>query len=88
MGNVFELAKYRKNEPAPQVVAAHNTVEFMRNQMYTLPSNESRVQYALVLMAQLTLWIIKSDYYDKPIDVIKAYVAKKCTDYSKKRSGE
>jgi hypothetical protein len=89
MGNVVELSKYRKKEePIPQVSAAHNTVEFMRSQMYSLPSNQSRMEYAMMIIAQLTLWIIKSDHYDKPVEVIKTYVAKKCSDYSKKRSGE
>ena len=86
MGDIIRLDKYRKSQPEQQVVAAYNTVEFMRSQMKCLPSNRARIEYAHVLIAQLILWIIKSDFYDKPVDAIKTYVAKKCSDYTQKRS--
>lgn len=88
MGTVISLDKYRKNEPAPQVTAAHNTVEYMRKEMYHLPGNQARMEYALVLISQLMLWVIKADHYDNPVEFIKVWVNKKCADYTKKRSGE
>lgn len=88
MSNVVELAKYRKTEPPAQITAAYTTVEYMRKQMYELPSTQARIEYAQCIMAQLVLWIIKSNHYENPTGVIKTWVEKKCQDYSKKRSGE
>ena len=88
MGEVVDLNKYRKKEVAPQVTAAHNAVEFMRKQMYELPSNQARMEFAQCIIAQVCNWIIKSNHYENPVSVIKTWVDKKCTDYSKKRSGE
>jgi len=88
MNNVVSLDRYRKKEVAPQITAAHNAVEYMRKEMYALPSNQARMEFAQCIIAQICNWIIKSGHYENPVGVIRTWVDKKCADYSKKRSGE
>lgn len=82
MGTVIQFKQ--KPKPMPEeVVAAHNAVEHLRGLMRILPNEKSRVEFALMIMAQLTLWLCKSRHYDNPAAVVIAWVTKKANLYSK-----
>lgn len=85
MGDVINLDDKRKqkNTPIakPSEIAAVETVDFMRQKMYSM-SEESRNQFMIVVLTHLIKWIIKSGYYDKPGAMILAWVEKKINDYS------
>jgi len=87
MGDLINLNDHRKkkeeNTPVvkPSEIAAVETVEFMRQKMYSM-SEESRVQFMFVVLTHLIKWIIRSGYYDKPGAMILAWVEKKTNDYS------
>lgn len=85
MGDLIYLDKKRKKEeetPAkPSEIAAIETVDFMRQKLYTM-SEESRNQFMFVVLTHLIKWIIRSGYYDRPGTMILAWVEKKINDYS------
>lgn len=85
MGDLIYLDKKRKKEeetPAkPSEIAALETVDFMRQKLYTM-SEESRNQFMFVVLTHLIKWIIRSGYYDRPGTMILAWVEKKINDYS------
>lgn len=85
MGDVINLDDKRKqkNTPIakPSEIAAVETVDFMRQKMYSM-SEESRNQFMIIVLTHLIKWIIKSGYYDKPGAMILAWVEKKINDYS------
>jgi hypothetical protein len=88
MGDLINLDDKRKKKeqtPTPIVkpseIAAVETVDYMRQKMYSM-SEESRVQFMFVVLTHLIKWIIKSGYYDKPGAMILAWVEKKINDYS------
>lgn len=90
MGELVDLVKYRKaKQPAPQppqVIAAHMVVEDMRATMYALPSDKARIELAQMLIAVLIQWVIKSNYYERPADVIRSWVNRKVDQYTKRQS--
>lgn len=87
MGDVINLNDRRKkkdeepNIAKPSEIAAVETVDYMRQKLYTM-SEESRVQFMFVVLTHLIKWIIRSGYYDKPGAMILAWVEKKINDYS------
>jgi len=85
MGDVINLDDKRKQKNTPIVkpseIAAVETVDFMRQKMYSM-SEESRNQFMIIVLTHLIKWIIKSGYYDKPGAMILAWVEKKINDYS------
>lgn len=87
MGELIELAKFKKQKVhPPQVVAAQMVVEDLRATLYALPSTQARVELMQILLAQLTLWIIKSGHYERPGDVIRSWVNRKIDQYTQRRS--
>jgi hypothetical protein len=87
MSNLLKLSDYRKQQPKPHEISAHNTVEYMRNEIRNMGGTEQIVQYCQVLIAHLCTWVIKSNFYDKPVEVLKFWVDKKCKDAVRKRNG-
>jgi hypothetical protein len=85
--NVIKLDSFRKNVPKPHEIAAHNTVEYMRNEIRKIGGTEFIVQYCQVLIAHLCTWVIRSKFYDKPVDVLKYWVDKKCKDAMRLKNG-
>lgn len=86
MGDLINLDEKRKKKDStpivkPSEIAAVETVDFMRQKMYTM-SEESRNQFMFVVLTHLIKWIIRSGYYDKPGTMILAWVEKKVNDYS------
>lgn len=86
MGDVINLDDKRKKKDStpvvkPSEIAAVETVDFMRQKMYTM-SEESRNQFMFVVLTHLIKWIIRSGYYDRPGTMILAWVEKKVNDYS------
>lgn len=86
MGDVINLDDKRKKKDStpvakPSEIAAVETVDFMRQKMYTM-SEESRNQFMFVVLTHLIKWIIRSGYYDRPGTMILAWVEKKINDYS------
>ena len=86
MGDVINLDDKRKKKDStpvvkPSEIAAVETVDFMRQKLYTM-SEESRNQFMFVVLTHLIKWIIRSGYYDKPGTMILAWVEKKVNDYS------
>lgn len=86
MGDIINLDEKRKKKqvatPAkPSEIAAVETVDFMRQKMYSM-SEESRNQFMFVVLTHLIKWIIRSGYYDRPGTMILAWVEKKINDYS------
>jgi hypothetical protein len=87
MGELIDLQKFRKEKVnSPQVVAAQMVVEDLRTTLYALPSTQARVELMQILLAQLTLWIIKSNHYERPGEVIKTWVTRKVEQYTRTRS--
>lgn len=94
MGDVINLNDKRKKKEEeivfsqkttpivkPSEIAAVETVDYMRQKLYTM-SEESRVQFMFVVLTHLIKWIIRSGYYDKPGAMILAWVEKKINDYT------
>ena len=85
MGDIINLDDKRKKKNTqiakPSEIAAVETVDFMRQKMYSM-SEESRNQFMFVVLTHLIKWIIRSGYYDKPGTMILAWVEKKINDYS------
>lgn len=85
VGDLIYLDKKRKKEEEtpskPSEIAAIETVDFMRQKLYTM-SEESRNQFMFVVLTHLIKWIIRSGYYDRPGTMILAWVEKKINDYS------
>lgn len=88
MGDIINLNDRRKKKQEeitpivkPSEIAAVETVDFMRQKLYSM-SEESRVQFMFVVLTHLIKWIIRSGYYDKPGAMILAWVEKKVNDYS------
>ena len=65
----------------PSEIASVETVDFMRQKMYSM-SEESRNQFMFIVLTNLIKWIIKSGYYDKPGTMILAWAEKKINEYS------
>ena len=87
VGELIDLQKYRREKVnPPQVVAAQMVVEDLRATLYALPSTQARVELMQILIAQLTLWIIKSGFYERPGDVVKSWVNRKVDQYTTTRS--
>jgi len=88
MGDLINLQDKRKKKeqnntpiPKPSEIAAVETVDYMRQKMYSM-SEESRNQFMFVVLTHLIKWIIRSGYYEKPGTMILAWVEKKINDYS------
>lgn len=85
MGDIINLDDKRKQKTTqiakPSEIAAVETVDFMRQKMYSM-SEESRNQFMFVVLTHLIKWIIRSGYYDRPGTMILAWVEKKINDYS------
>lgn len=88
MGDIINLDDKRKKKEAktapvakPSEIAAVETVDFMRQKMYSM-SEESRNQFMFVVLTHLIKWIIRSGYYDRPGTMILAWVEKKINEYS------
>jgi uncharacterized ion transporter superfamily protein YfcC len=45
-------------------------------------SEESRMQFLLIVFSHIIKWVIRSGYYDRPGAMILAWVEKKINDYS------
>jgi len=75
MSNVvpFRKAQPKRNLQNEAIVAC---VEYIRQSLYTLPSTESRVHTILILISHLAGWLKKSNYYEKPSEVIHTWVDK------------
>lgn len=87
MGELIQLSQYKKEKVnPPQVVAAQMVVEDLRATLYALPSTQARVELMQILLAQITLWIIRSNHYEKPGDVIRSWVDRKIKQYTERRS--
>lgn len=76
-----KIIPLRKPVVKPHEQAAIEIVDSMRHQMYTFSSDKARMEFCLVVIAQLILWICASKYYDSPRSVILSWVTKKCNDY-------
>lgn len=74
----------RKPVVKPQERAASEIVDQMRNHMYSFSSDKARMEFCMVIIAQLILWVFASKHYDSPKSVILSWVTKKCEDYSSK----
>ena len=85
VGKVIPL---RKPIVKPHEQAAIEIVDSMRNQMYTFSSDKARMEFCLVVIAQLILWICASKYYDSPKSVVLSWVTKKCEDYSSRSASQ
>jgi len=87
MGDLIKLDEYRKPKkeekivPKPSEIAAVETIDYMRQRMYTM-SEESRMQFLLIVFSHIIKWVIRSGYYDRPGAMILAWVEKKINDYS------
>lgn len=86
MGELINLDEKRKKKqeqliPKPSETAAVETIDYMRQKLYTM-SEESRNQFMFVVLTHLIKWIIRSGYYDRPGTMILAWVEKKINDYS------
>lgn len=84
--NLNDRRKKKKEQPAaliakPSEIASVETVDFMRQKMYSM-SEESRNQFMFIVLTNLIKWIIKSGYYDKPGTMILAWAEKKINEYS------
>jgi len=86
MGDLINLDEKRKKKDdkfvaKPSEIAAVESIDYMRQKMYTM-SEESRNQFMFVVLTHLIKWIIRSGYYDRPGTMILAWVEKKINDYS------
>jgi len=86
MGDLINLDEKRKKKDdkfvaKPSEIAAVESIDYMRQKMYTM-SEESRNQFMFVVLTHLIKWIIRSGYYDKPGTMILAWVERKINDYS------
>ena len=88
MGDLINLNDRRKQKTEqqspiakPSEIASVETVDFMRQKMYSM-SEESRNQFMFIVLTNLIKWIIKSGYYDKPGTMILAWAEKKINEYS------
>lgn len=88
MGDLINLNDRRKKKTEqqspiakPSEIASVETVDFMRQKMYSM-SEESRNQFMFIVLTNLIKWIIKSGYYDKPGTMILAWAEKKINEYS------
>ena len=88
MGDLINLNDRRKKKTEqqspiakPSEIASVETVDFMRQKMYSM-SEESRNQFMFIVLSNLIKWIIKSGYYDKPGTMILAWAEKKINEYS------
>ena len=84
MTNIIQFPKKPIIRPHEQ--AASDTVEQMRQVMYTFSSDKQRMEYCLVIIAQLVLWVVRSRYYDSPKNVVLTWVTKKLDQYTKESS--
>jgi len=86
MGELIELAKFRKAKVAPaQVIGAQMLTEEIRSTLFAMPSTEARMELCFMLLAQISNWIIKSGHYDNPGDRIKVWLARKIEHYTKQQ---
>lgn len=87
MGDLIKLLdrKPKKNDeklvPKPSEIAAVETIDYMREKLYTM-SEESRMQFLLIVFSHIIKWVIRSGYYDRPGAMLLAWVEKKINDYS------
>ena len=86
MGDLINLDDKRKKKdekivPKPSEIAAVETIDYMRQKMYSM-SEESRMQFLLIVFSHIIKWVIRSGYYDRPGAMILAWVEKKINDYS------
>lgn len=84
MGDLINLNDRRKKKSPivkPSEIASVETVDYMRQKMYSM-SEESRNQFMFIVLTNLIKWIIKSGYYDKPGTMILAWAEKKINEYS------
>jgi hypothetical protein len=89
MGDLINLNDRKKKKEQhtaapiakPSEIASVETVDFMRQKMYSM-SEESRNQFMFIVLTNLIKWIIKSGYYDKPGTMILAWAEKKINEYS------
>lgn len=84
MTNVIPFKPKPKAVPE-QVAAAHQAVEKLREFMQCLGSDRARVEFCNVLIAQLCLWVIRSNFYDKPAEYLVSWVTRKANQYTKER---
>ena len=77
--------RLKPQAPPAQVAAAQQSVEDMRQVMYNLPSTEARMEYCLVIMAQIGLWVVKSGHYEDPKAKLLSWIDKKMTQYTKQQ---
>jgi hypothetical protein len=87
MGELINLDEKRKKKqeqliPKPSETAAVETIDYMRQKMYTM-SEESRMQFLLIVFTHIIKWVIRSGYYDRPDSMILAWVERKINEYSK-----
>jgi hypothetical protein len=87
MGDLIKLDERRKPKKEekivekPSEIAAVETIDYMRQRMYTM-SEESRMQFLLIVFSHIIKWVIRSGYYDRPGAMILAWAEKKINDYS------
>ena len=86
MGDLINLDDKRKKKddkivPKPSEIAAVETIDYMRQKMYSM-SEESRMQFLLIVFSHIIKWVIRSGYYDRPGAMLLAWVEKKINDYS------
>ncbi len=82
--NVIQF-RLKPQAPPAQVTAAHDTVEHMRQTMYNLPSTEARMEYCLVIIAQIGMWVTKSGHYEDPKAKLLSWIDKKMSQYTKQQ---
>ena len=77
MGELIQFKK-KVTTPKPSVKdeAIVDCVDYLRGKLYAMDSTEARVQVILIIISQLTLWIIKSGHYEKPGEIVLAWVGK------------
>jgi hypothetical protein len=87
MGDIIKLSDHKKKQKddkfvaKPSEIAAVETIDYMREKLYTM-SEESRMQFLLIVFSHIIKWVIRSGYYDRPGAMLLAWVEKKINDYS------
>ena len=87
MGELINLDEKRKKKQEqiiikPSGTAAVETIDYMRQKMYTM-SEESRMQFLLIVFTHIIKWVIRSGYYDRPGSMITAWVERKINEYGR-----
>lgn len=87
MGDLINLDEKRKKKDdkfvaKPSEIAAVESIDYMRQKMYTM-SEESRMQFLLIVFTHIIKWVIRSGYYDRPGAMVMSWVERKVNEYNK-----